>query len=844
MSLRKKSSMKKSIPTLPLSECLAKTWIKNGQIAPGRTVEEHCRIAGAIAEKLLTGYFSLISYLFPKHSIIAAIMHDIGKVSPTFQKKIRRHFQLNIPELIEYDAAREKEWGGHWGVGYACVFVNTNNERLARITGFHHGKNFSDMRSAKCYDYGGVEWEALRKELLQKLIDSNELPKIEKPLQEILILGLVVLADWLASGTIFNDPAEDWRDKIDLAIGRAGLTIPAYKKDLKFRDIFPFEPNAIQLECLEKIKEPGVYVIEAPMGMGKTEAALGAAYQLLATGKARGIYFGLPTQLTSNKIHERVEAFLEKILFEQSSAILVHGNAHLKKFYDLEMGKEGSPGGSWFDGSRRGLLAPFAVGTLDQALLSVLHVRHSALRALGLAGKVVILDEVHSYDAYTGELLDELVARLREYSCTVIILSATLTNERRAKMIGCDESESNAYPLLTFVNGNLPLQEISPPATTEKSVKIHLENDEETAIEESLARAEKGQQVLWIENTVAKAQELYMRLGARSHSIDVECGLLHSRYTPRNRNAIEKKWTYLYGKSSTQRSTKGRILIGTQVLEQSLDLDADFLVTRLCPSDMILQRMGRLWRHERNDRADNAICETWILTPPLKAVLEDPKNALLESGTSYIYSPYVLGRTLEVWNDKTTINLPCDIRCLLEATYAGRDNEPTEKMAEEKYHLKELREMHERLARAGKSTTGKMLDDNTPGTRLGNRDELRLLILRDLDLEKGVCVCVDGSECELKDNGNYSQNASVAAQLELNILRIPKKGAPDKIKSDYLRKFKPFIFEANLYDRDNVMHGGELRIALLDEGQILRDIFGSRIEGLRYSEELGYLIEN
>jgi CRISPR-associated endonuclease/helicase Cas3 len=139
------------------------------------------------------------------------------------------------------------------------------------------------------------------------------------------------------------------------------------------------------------------------MGLGKTEAALYAAYQLLAKQKATGIYFALPTQLTSNKIHERVNAFLAKILHTTNSnqnALLLHSNAWLKR----ELAVEGNPNGSWFEESKRGILAPFAVGTIDQALMAVMNIKHGFVRAFGLAGKVVILDEVHSYDTYTGTL--------------------------------------------------------------------------------------------------------------------------------------------------------------------------------------------------------------------------------------------------------------------------------------------------------------------------------------------------------------------------------------------------------------------------------------------------------
>ncbi len=183
------------------------------------------------------------------------------------------------------------------------------------------------------------------------------------------------------------------------------------------------------------------------MGMGKTEAALYAAYQMLVQEKATGIYFALPTQLTSNKIYDRFNSFLHQIVSTETPqhALLLHSGAWLM---DTEMGEEGSPGGAWFNHRKRGLLAPFAVGTIDQALMAVMNVKHGFVRAYGLAGKVVILDEVHTYDLYTGTILNALVEFLRQIDCTVIILSATLSQTRRDALLQ-QSTTSEAYPLIT-----------------------------------------------------------------------------------------------------------------------------------------------------------------------------------------------------------------------------------------------------------------------------------------------------------------------------------------------------------------------------------------------------------
>lgn len=205
--------------------------------------------------------------------------------------------------------------------------------------------------------------------------------------------------------------------------------------------------------------------------------------------------------------------------------------------------------------------------------MAVMNVKHGFVRTFGLAGKVVILDEVHSYDSFTGTILDALVKDLRQLHCTVIILSATLTQERRAKLLGITPI-STAYPLITAQPNIGALVEATVELIPDVSVAIS-HQQQAFSIEEALRRAESGQQVLWIENTVNEAQEIYGILNARACEMGVACGLLHSRYIKTDRAANESKWVTFFGKDGAEtRAQQGRILVGTQVLEQSLDIDA------------------------------------------------------------------------------------------------------------------------------------------------------------------------------------------------------------------------------------------------------------------------------
>ena len=200
------------------------------------------------------------------------------------------------------------------------------------------------------------------------------------------------------------------------------------------------------------------------------------------------MYFALPTQLTSNKIYERFNVFLSKILDDTSPTFrpfLIHGNAHLSEY---EMGKDAVPGGTWFSSLKRAILAPFGVGTIDQSLIAAIpDIRHSYMRSFGLLNKVVILDEVHSYDMYTGTILDHMLKKLSELNCTVIILSATVTKARRAQLLN-GIGNSDAYPLISLTTNNRVIEQTVAPLPNNTVALTHCRNIA-AAYDEAIARA-------------------------------------------------------------------------------------------------------------------------------------------------------------------------------------------------------------------------------------------------------------------------------------------------------------------------------------------------------------------
>lgn len=791
---------------------------------------------------------------------MAAACHDIGKVSPTFAAKLFAACDVNDQRLSALSAVNpelETLWGGHAGVSQATAESLQAPRYVPEILGQHHG--FNPALSGRRGDadvFGGSLWFDERKKLVDKLKADlvADWPAFNSVAQARVVAGLTSVADWIGSGEFFENPDQAWQPVIAAALNNAGFIKPVIRQGLSFADVFfPDDPSKrpreAQWRFIDQVSGPGLYILEAQMGMGKTEAALYAAYQMLAQEKATGIYFALPTQLTSNKIYDRFDAFLQQIVSAETPqrALLLHSGAWLM---DTEMGEEGSPGGAWFNHRKRGLLAPFAVGTIDQALMAVMNVKHGFVRAYGLAGKVVILDEVHSYDLYTGTILNALVEFLRQIDCTVIILSATLSRARRDALLQ-QTTTSEAYPLITaapICAGEPVLSEIGVPATEHATLTLYSCNNDESALEEALRRAERGQQVLWIENTVAEAQQRYLDMASRAVEAGCEIGLLHSRFIPHHRNLHEQRWVALYGRAGrSQRKQCGRILVGTQVLEQSLDIDADFLVSRFAPTDMLLQRLGRLWRHTDTPRHASAKAECWLLSPSLESALANPGSAFGMS--AMVYSPYVLCRSLEVWQALLSLSLPGDIRPLIDRTYSARSEEgPWATLLHELKNGSRFRSGEEALQSLAKLTLsggGKTLPEHKAETRYSDSDTHDLLLLRGLRTQDGVTYLrlLDDAELALPHGRHClsrTQWRQLAVALNQQLVRVNPTYCPPKIAKNELEKLHlQQVFFLGRPEDDEAL----LRVAIVSPAGELKTLDG-RPTGdkytLEYSEYLGF----
>lgn len=842
--------------------CPAKTFqLEDGSTIAGRSVPDHCQIVGQVAKHLVARYPEpLRSKLFPQGACFAAAAHDIGKVSPFFVEKLRRKFTRHDPVLkprTDLDPNLENQWGGHAGVSQVTAQALGVPKFVPEILGQHHG--FSPGVAGKnphAEIFGGDAWHAERIKLVEflKLALDADWPTIQDDAQARTVAGLTTVSDWIGSSALFENPALPWAEKIDQALDASGFIPAEVKRGLSFEEVFGFPPRGAQQLLIDQVTGPGLYILEAQMGMGKTEAALYAAYRMLDAGTATGIYFALPTQLTSNKIFERFNGFLKDILANDCKhrSLLLHGSAELLETTD--MGEEAKPGGSWFNQSKRGLLAPFAVGTLDQALMAAMNVKHGFVRAFGLAGKVVILDEVHTYDAYTGTLLDALVNLLRSLHCTVIILSATLNKDRREQILGCDLA-SDAYPLITSVPLGMKAEEHPVFVPDTHSVSIKLVNDQQLAVSEAINRASAGQQVLWIENTIGEAQQRYLDFAAMGHELGFSCGLLHSKLTLEHRDAVEQKWVNLFGKAGhSVRGQQGRILVGTQVLEQSIDIDADFLISRFAPTDMVLQRIGRLWRHQETPRSPTALCEAWLLAPALEAAIENPENAF--GNSAFVYSPYILCRSLQVWQDVNRINLPSDIRSLIERTYLQREesgamNTWLNQLENGTNGIKgrKGRRALRQLARLTVADAGKTLPEDQAQTRYSESESFEVLLLksaqRNAQAKHSTITLLNGDVLTIPHSNSDLSKAewrTLSARLMRQIVKVRVNEAPSALSIDVLHRFG---FHHCFYLGDPVKNEAIMRVALVEPHGEIKGLAGGCVHDkhqLSYRADLGYQV--
>ena len=530
------------------------------------------------------------------HARFLGGIHDIGKATVAFQANILRTLpeaRQRLEMLTPLDCPEQnRRESPHARAGEAILLWNDCPGGLASIVGAHHGRPQScaavddqlECWESNYYPKGQKKvWESFWTELLMTVLqdcgfdDTAELYDLD-PQEEVLLTGLLIMADWIASNTEYFPlipveelgSMEDYPARVDRAWEKLALPFPweaqpGIADPQEFAVRFGFAPNAVQravLEAVDTAAEPGILILEAQMGVGKTEAALAAAEIMASRFGLGGVFFGLPTQATANGIFPRLLGWADTQTEETlpQAIKLAHGMAELNENYlrlqgrGVQLEEDAQEEHrvqvhQWFRGNKQVLLANFVIGTVDQLLLAALAQKHVMLRHLGLAGKVVIIDECHAYDTYMNCYLDRTLEWLGWYKVPVILLSATLPARRRTELVEAYQQKKAApdapwetscgYPLLIWTNGAEVKQTAIPSDAPGQTVQLTTLTEPELPALLRRKLAEGGCAGV-IVNTVKKAQKIAQLL--RESLPDKEVQLFHAQFLMPDRAAVYGQW--------------------------------------------------------------------------------------------------------------------------------------------------------------------------------------------------------------------------------------------------------------------------------------------------------------
>lgn len=686
--------------------------------------------------------------------------HDLGKATPAFAiqhvglAQRMRDLGLYMPntkrDLTERERAHHTVAGHHLLIRWLTAHGWQRAQAAAWgvVLGGHHGVPLDEDEPALPASYpklfGEGLWTQVQGELADRIAEQTDAfdhlnrwreAKLSAQFQ-VIVTGIVILADWIASnqnllpflkGPLPQSDRDDrraWRALNALALPKPWRPndIPA-DVEAVFASRFDLpegaRPRPVQVAACEVARampDPGLLIIEASMGEGKTEAALAAAEILAQRWGAGGLMIALPTQATSDAMFARVVAWLDALDADgqtvDGAIVLGHGKARFNRIFqglvpgarpqDAEIGcdehKHNRRGGrhavqahAWLVGRKKSQLANFSISTIDQLLFAGLKSRHLMLRHLALAGKVVVLDEVHAYDAYMNSYLTKVLTWLGAYRVPVVALSATLPMDRRAELIDAyrrgldrDAEPTNittpGYPVLTWTESTEVRTRAIEPSGRSTTVHLDLlggttEDDHAELIALLEDALSEGGCALVVRNTVK-------RVLATAHALNKafpgEVTVAHARYIATDRARKDTELLENFGSPGrARRRPECHIVVASQVVEQSLDVDFDLLVTDLAPIDLVLQRIGRLHRHDRGDRPPR-VRAARVYIAGVEMTAEGPK--LEKSAATHIYGDYELLRSAAVLLPymKRELTLPDVISPLVQQAYGehrvGPDN--------------------------------------------------------------------------------------------------------------------------------------------------------------------------
>ncbi len=605
--------------------------------------------------------------------VVLAFLHDFGKISTNFQFQTRPKGHLKAA----FWACNRPEVRRGIGLEQALVSWGPGVDQLLRAALAHHGRPVSGYelegpgpeRVWKPLD--GYDPITAGRDLLKRAREwypqafRHGPPLPESPQLAHLFAGMVVFADQVGSneelfcpvperdpGYLAHARKQAARAVTALSLGRSGWK--AGQVRVGFQDLFgsTWKPRPLQATVANAPLDCPLLVLESETGSGKTEAAIWRFAKLWKAGRVDGLYFALPTRAAAVQLHARVDDALKRVFPREARCGTVlavpgyiqAGEAHGQRQAGWEVTwgddpREAERLARWSaESARKFLSAPAAVGTVDQALLSALQVKWSHFRGSALARSLLVVDEVHASDAYMTEILEAVLRGHLEIGGHAMLMSATLGSEARdglevpwasrrgRKRTPLSDACGVPYPVLTVSDlRGAPRRERIERGSYRRTVAMAsepiLENPARIA-EHAIGEARRGARVLVIRNTVGQAQAVF-REGCDQRGQDLLLQLAggpalhHSRFAAEDRLLLDRAVTEALGTEST---SGGCIVIGTQTLEQSLDIDADLLVTDLCPVDVLLQRIGRLHRHASRERPsgfEQPRCVTLVPQTPL-----------------------------------------------------------------------------------------------------------------------------------------------------------------------------------------------------------------------------------
>jgi CRISPR-associated endonuclease/helicase Cas3 len=670
---------------------------------------------------------------------VLAFLHDLGKCNWGFQAKANSNAHETAGHLLEAVALLLEEevralWPPAWKVLIADIagwFNDEDGEQalqmlVASIS--HHGWPVSmddyeyqdaGRRARKWWQphagYNPMTALAELSDAARHAFPAAFVPNVPKidatPVLQQRFAGLVMLADWIGSDTQFfpyrASLDEDRKTLAEAAAKRAlaaiGLLPPKERCPKPFEAVFAFPPTPLQAKLAQELAisdDTRLVLVESDTGSGKTEAALAWFLRLYAAGKVDGLYFALPTRVAARELYTRVLRAVEAAfpLENRPGPVLLAAPGYVKvDGEDLPALLTDPTGTLWDDDKgawrqerlwsaarpKRFLAAPVAVGTIDQALLSVLQVKHSLLRSVCLDRHLLVVDEVHASDLYMREVLRALLDGHLQRGGWALLLSATLGEaasapyfQRETKPL--QEAIARPYPLITTRSAQIA---ITGSRTREVIVELSPTlTDDAALLPRFIDALARGARVLVVCNTVARANALFRAvevtliekcpdlLPALFALEGVRCPH-HGRFAREDRERLDAAVTTALGKGS---SARARLLIGTQTLEQSLDIDADWLVTDLAPMDVLIQRFGRLHRHGDRPRPEGFKRPQALVRVPekhLAAYLDRQGVLRAPAGLGAVYAD---GRVLQLtWQslaDDPALKLPSQARTRIEGT--------------------------------------------------------------------------------------------------------------------------------------------------------------------------------